>query len=769
MPNTLESELTKGIEKPANAPLDIGETRFDPTGGEGGIPSLTVGGDNRERGAIERFLEKSGQAGGSLDNPDASVLFPIASSIQDSESIRKNLRNVGGVAISDVGVNLGTAVLSTGMAALEVLGLPTRFIGAAVKNINPLASKEDKNKTFIEAFSDPESSLFKEARLSIRESDMPTIIKLIGEFALSIGEDPGFIFGATRRAVTSPFKALAKRKLAKGTETFLLKDANQAFGKKGVLLPSEKVNLPFTQAQKQLVSKGTVDVNIAKKEIRAVANNPGALATIDKSRMDNIVAGFATLAEKNGIKGVAGDEFFERVSKSVDDIVSGFRKNKDLLYEPINKIAGPELLTNNVSKDIKAVFEKNLIFDPKAKKLFPTTGEIEAAIARAREKGVQIGFQGGAPVNAKTGESLIATSKVKSFGDIGLDDEFGNVLFAAKKSLLTDGTDLSTLIFRKRAISRASKKASSAGDKRSAMILGDVSNDLETVIQKQIFESTGRRDLVDQWITANAFIKENAAGLKAAEGLMFTKATKNVGARKRTATEILNQFDKINLRKKGRVIDSMLPFFDEKGLQGLRQLFLNDIVDKAVAKGFSGKALMKIVNDLPEDVLNKVLTSDMKKDLSGLFSQVLANDKALSLTRAKLGTFTVADKQALIKTLNSTVSYRMLSLAMGITRPTLQALKPVAAAGAVMAIVKKQSIKSAENFLKTGESIGPVRLVLKSFIGGGIKGGAASGFVPVTANITRRNINENVSENKEEQEQVNDKELRNRLFQGINK
>ena len=271
-----------------------------------------------------------------------------------------------------------------------------------------------------------------------------------------------------------------------------------------------------------------------------------------------------------------------------------------------------------------------------------------------------------------------------------------------------------------------------SGDTGTVAVLEQARDALKQATRTQIDDVIGNPALTKEWMLADDFLTQNASGVKAAGNLMFDKA-----GNARSASGIVREFAKVPTRKKGAVIETMLDFFDEAGLQNLRNLYFNDIIEKASKNGFSGQKLRNVINSQPEVVFNKVFTNEMKTDMADLLGDAISDDLAKQLARAKLGTFGKADKQAFIKTIFGNPAYRIWATTSGLTKIGLKRLSIIGTAGLFISALEKKAVRSAASFLKGTGGPGLTGLTFKA-----LKEGAEGGTSLVIPSVLQRRVSE---------------------------
>jgi len=753
-------ELTSGIIQPT---LGLGETKFDPTGGEGGIPILTVGGEQGPS-AFESFLP--GTAG-------------LAESIKTKEPQDKIIRGRSGRALptleSSIDPVTGETILTAGptpqekpgglvgkiqdtaavgtLGALETFGVTTRALGATVKNTNPFASKEDKGKTWDEVFQDPDGGIFKEVRRIVRNSDLPGAIKFIIEIGISIPEEPLALISALAGVGKSVVRQSAKRTAIKKETADIAPGLIKAEGQADVLAPSGSVNLffeknqsriqSFTPAQREFIETGTVSPEIALREITAIKKAPEVKQQLDAGRSDNITSNIANVRKKHGLTDTnEGGTLFGKVEVDVDKAVAGFRKEVNELYKGINQKADPSILGEKTKKIVNDNFERLGIRE--AKKF----NDIEVAqiVKQVMIDGhLKFGTgKGGSviPFDGRTGRELTkealekeSRDAVLGASDLGLTPRAFALLKNVKKSLSKENRTLGNLRKNKTTIQDAIQEARRSGQSSAVAILEQAREALKKATRTQIDEVIGDPALTREWMIADDFMTQNASGVKAAGNLMFDKA-----GNPRSATGIIREFSKVPTRKKGAVIDNMMDFFDEPALQNLRNLYFNDIIEKSSKGGFTGQKLRNVINSQPESVFNKVFTTEMKQDMSDLLADAISDDLAKEITRAKLGKFSVADKQSVLRKMFANPAYRIWATTAGFTKASLKRLSLLGLASAVLGIAEGRAVRSASSFLKETSDQGLTNLTFKALKEGAEVGGRRR--PPVTPTVLQRKLTE---------------------------
>jgi len=720
--------------------LKQGELAFDPTGGEGGIPTLTVGGGEPilegllpGTAALKKKVEEEtpqekilrGRSGRALPTLESEI-DPVTGETILTAGPPPQERPTGPLA----GVQAGALVGTFGI--LESFGIPTRALGATVREKNPFASKSDKGKTWDEVFADPNSGIFKEARRVVRSSDLPGAVKFILEMGISLPEDPLAIvtglIGAGRAAATR----VGARRAAQKAETDIARRFISDPSKPDVLLPSGKVDQVFTPAEREFISTGIVSKETAKAERAAIKNAPEVKRELDAGRTENIVNSIQDIRAKHGLTDTGeGGVLFAKVEGSIDDAVSLYKKEVNELYRGINTKADPSIIGAETKQVVKERFEK-LGIKPAQTKI-ELQALSERLVREAQKNGV-LDFRNGLPFNKQTGQFLdVKSLKIPALGasDLGISPTAFTLLNKVKISLQRDVT-LKVLRKNKTTIQSQIQVARRAGDDGTVAVLEQARDALKEATRTQLDDVLGDPALTREWMLADDFITQNTAGVKAAGNLMFDRA-----GNPRSTSAIIREFNKVPVRKKGAVIDKMMDFFDEEALVNLRNLYFNDIIEQASTKGFTGQKLRNAINAQPETVFNKVFTQEMKQDMSQLLGDAISDDLAKQLTRAKLGTFAAADKQTLIKTIFSNPAYRIWAATAGFTKASLKRLSLIGAAQVALGIAEKKAVRSAASFLKGTNKQGLTGLTFKS-----LREGAAGARSLVVPTIIQRRATE---------------------------
>jgi hypothetical protein len=755
----LLSDIEDSAEVQGNASqpnLGFGEVDFDPTGGEGGIPTLTVGGGTGES-TLEGVLPGTAALKESIQSQDKTVdpsaprdrfgkLLPSLEQGFDEQSGLPTLTATPQKEKSEgvVGKIQEAAAIGT-MGVLESFGVPTRALGATVTDVNPFASASDKGKPWDEVFKDPEGGIFKEARRIVRDSDMNGAIKFILEMGLSIPEDPLVLVGALTSGLKSGAKGVAKRSAAKKETTKIdptVLTQRQVEGQADVLLPSGEVNQRFTPAEREFVSTGKITPETARKEISAITKAPEVKAQLDAGRTDNIISTMQNIRKKHGLTDTnEGGSLFAKVEGSVDDAVNAFRKETNELYDGVNKKADPSVLGDETRATINDTFTGLGISD--ARKF--TEAEVDVIVKKAQAKGdLTFTDRGGKliPVETSTGKVLTPEALTKEARDNALDASdlgLSNTSFAKikkiQRTLNKPNRTLINLRNNRRTLDDIISESSRKGQKTEVDKLTEIRRGLTRGIRTQINDVIGDADLTREWMLADDFMSQNASGVKAAGKLMF-----NQSGKQRTGTEIAQEFAKVPTRKKGAVIDSMMDFFDEKGLQNLRNMFFNDIIEKSSTNGkFTGQKLRNVINAQPENVFNKVFTAEMKQDMSDLLGDAISDDLAKEITRARLGKFSKADKESMMKTIFGNPAYRIWATTSGFTKAGLKRLSIIGTVGLINSAFEKKAIRSASSFLKGTSEQSLTGLTFKA-----LKESAEESLKPrarVVPNVVQRDLN----------------------------
>lgn len=706
-------------------------------GADGDLPTLTVQGNEptlpgllpgtaalikeTEKPAEKPFLDRSGRPLPTLE----SGVDPVTGLTTLTAGAAPRERTEGIVGDIQKKALVGT------FAALESFGVPTRALGATVREQNPFASKEDKGKTWDEVFSDPDSGIFKEARKIVRNSDMNGAVKFILEMGISIPEDPLSLVGGLIGAGKSATRQVVARKTAKSPQT-ALKVPDSATP--DLLLPAGKVDQTFTPAQKELVATGKVSKETAKKELTSIKNAPDVKREIDAGRSENVVNSIANIRENNGLTNIEGRALFESVEGDVGKAISTYKKEVNELYKGVNDKADPTKLGVETKELVKDRFNEMGIA-PKPSKV-ELAAESERRVRLAMENGT-LDVIDGRPFDKATKEFIdVKGIKIEQLGpsDLGISPSAFGLLHRVKKSLARDVT-LKVLRKNKTTIQSAIQVARRAGDDGSVAMLEKARAALKDATKTQLDDVIGNPELTKEWLLADDFLTQNAGGLKAAGGLMYDKA-----GNPRNTAGIIREFNKVPTKKKGRVIESMMDFFDESGMQNLRNLYFNDIVERSSKGGFTGQKLRNVINSQPETVFNKVFTPKMKEDMSQLLADAISDDIAKKLTKAKLGTFTAADKQSVIKTIFGNPAYRIWATTSGFTKATMKRLSIIATIGMLNSALEKRAVRSAASFLKATDDKGLTGLTFKSLTEGG-KSGVIGGLPRAATITTQRNLN----------------------------
>jgi hypothetical protein len=740
------------------------------TSGSAGLPALTVqGGEKTDFSGIwpgtaslieKRKKEKEGKEEREMVEGEVfttkSGVDPKSGMPTLTAGTEKKLVPKGKSLIENI---LGTKGGIATFSVLESMGIPTRVLGATVRNQNPFASASDKGKTWDEVFADPESGIFKEARRVVRNSDAPGAVKFLLEMGISIPEDPLSIVGGLIGAGKSAFTRVAARSAAKKKTTDISRRFVSDPNKPDVLLPAATVDQRFTPAQKEYIETGSINPKTARKEEAAIDNAPAVKTELDAGRTQNIANSMLALREKHGFTNQNRTQLFDRAVEDVGTSIGRYRDELKQLYKPINEKADPTIIGAETKKVVADAFDE-IGIKAAPKKLNPIEIQRESErLVREANKAGNLGIDGaGRPFRKDTGEYIDikgVTNSIKEgrdklalgANDLGMTEKAFKLLHNVRRSLDRD-VPLRVLRKNKTAIQGQVQEARRAGHAGAVAALEKASQALNKAVRTQLDEVLGDKDLVDELLVADDFMTKNAAGIKAAEGLMY----KNGKAR--TGTEIMAEFDKIPTPKKGRVIESMMDFYDEKGLQNLRNIYFNDIIKRASSgkDGFTGQKLRNVLNSQPEVTFNKVFTEEMKKDMGQLLADAISDDLGKMVTRSKLGTFTKTDKDGFIRTLFGNPAYRLVAMALGLTKASLKKMSIVGTIGLINTIIEKRTIVAAGKYLKATNKQGNLDLTFKAIADGAERGSRPPFMISPAINTTVRNLGNDSTEEADPEE-----------------
>jgi len=628
-------------------------------------------------------------------------------------------------------------------AAMEAMGVPTRAAAATIRDIPILnigIPEEERNKTFAEVFSDPDSGALKRVRKWIRERDLPSAVKFFMELGVSIPEDPfAFLSGiisAGRTAVRLATRQAARRAPAKITPGAVIPDRAPDMIPIG---PRVSEDLPLTPAQREFLETGTVAKKTAQREIGALDDASRVAIEINEGRTAQVAAELQRLRAKHGFMRLDKDKIAEDLASNAEKAYGRFKNEADELYDGINKVADPQILTANTKKFANQVFEDIGITGSRVIEPPPlTTAKFNEILAEAQRKGIPIAFRenkrGGPPipVNKNTGKDLVDMSPkvipAATATELGITKGAFSALKDAKTTL---SGNVTTKALRnvKKALADAEGAAIKAGHRNSARLLRSARDDLNIAIANQMEETLGSPQLVKEWLKADKFFSGNVDAMKPMLRLVY-----DTKGNQRTPSQIIKIFSQQPTRKKGRIIDRALDFFDEDGIQILRNMYFNDIVKKSSDDlgNISGINLRSIINDQNPAVIDRVFTPAMKKDISDLMTDALADDVTKILTKAELRKYSEKKTASLLDELiNVKPAYRLIMATRGFTRLSLKSLAPTFLIDTMRGIRAGVRRGKAERFLRNVEEAGAVKLLIKGTPKGGLTA-ARVGIVPAS-------------------------------------
>lgn len=657
---------------------------FQPATAPGELPTLTVQGSGIGEGEVESSffggLQTFKQEVGKAFQDPFAVPEPLGLEQTTSPEGEPVLTASGGQS------NLEKIIGATALRGLTALGIPTRALGAAVTDVNPFASEEDKGKSFEEVFSDPQSGIFKEGRRIVDESDLPSAVKFIINLGISIPEDPMSLM------------------------TGLVGAFGKATGKKAATS-----GLKFTPAEQAFVESGgkSVPKKIAQKEITARTKVPELVTEIKQGRSEVISNKLGELREKHGLSTLDQETIQSNLEAGVESGIGRYRQEAGKLYKSINEVADPVSLT----KEVKSDFESHLLKMGLGKKSLPEGDRLEFLI-KALQDGKAEFVQspgGGAPrIQMKVGAGGIPSEvPALTASEMGISSGSLKVLKDIQKSL---DSDLNLGRFRtlRSTLRDKQTEAFRAGKANESRVLSDVLTKMKETIGKQmdeVAEISGNPNIKNEWMEADRFIAENADGIKIAKKLFFDS-----GGNQRTVPQLIKQFAKRDSRGQAIALDKMRKFFDEETIGNIQNLYFNNIIERATVKGnLSGIKMKQIINDLPEQTFESTFTKSMRDDISELVGEAVQNDIASSLNKTKLGTFSPKDKSSIIKTLFANPAYRMWSAGRGFTVMSLKLMTVGLFTRAIRNALEDVATKRAGTFLRNvPKNAGPIKLTVKS-------------------------------------------------------
>jgi hypothetical protein len=553
----------------------------------------------------------------------------------------------------------------------DILGFPTRLVSASIRKgeADPLkgglglvggaffdlakaAVNPEKAKAFLKELADPEGGVFKEVRENIAESDQPGFLKFVETIAVAAAEDPvtwvtgvGGLLRATGRAVARKAPAAAAREAPEAGVKISREVAERAAVRPELKVPvPERVDIPFTPAEELKVTGKPIPKRLAKKEIAARKQTQETVIKLQKAREELITENIKSARKELGVENINNELLNEEFQAGIEGAVGRFRARSGKLYENINNIADVDV----IPEATKAV--RNSIDDL----IKPT---------------------------------LIKTAEIREVaGDLGLSPRTFNLMIATRNRLAKDITF-------KQLKNRRSNIGKTLSDIKSKQIpsgtndskaLGELYENLTNSMKTHLTNKFGK-EVADEWVAADRFFGETVGGFRNAQKLFF-KAT---GAQRNTQ-EVIKEFARVPTPKKGTILDQMEDFMDEGTIKTFRNLYFNEIVEKATKKGVvNPQDLVKVLNKQPSSIFTKVFDDGMRAKIGDVVAEAMADDFARELKLVG------KNPRALLDKLSSTTNraYRWWLIGQGLGRFGVSGVKVAAGTAATAAVSIANSLR----------------------------------------------------------------------------